>query len=223
LNLLYNKILPRLDLPKDLRLFGPETAPLTRLLADRIMQQVTSGAIDRLTLFLTDPPSRWDVAEWPALRAAVEAGKLGVPVAIVLRWSDVHVLEMSQKLDLVRLAARSGATVHGIEQMPARKLGRSAIRPVEHNSSDSVRNELAMSGTLHWMFYRGLIVVANDNEIILVSRNKVPGDVVDRLLRPDGKIWMPKDNLNWPHSATLVWHQEHIFGQMVAEGPAPWE
>jgi hypothetical protein len=52
------------------------------------------------------------------LRAAVEAGKLGVPVAIVLRWSDVHVLEMSQKLDLVRLAARSGATVHGIEQMP---------------------------------------------------------------------------------------------------------
>ncbi len=118
LNLLLNKILPRLDLPQDLRLFGSETAPVTRLLADWIIQQVTSGAMDRLTLFLTDPPSLWDVAEWPALRAAVDAGKLGVPVAIVLRWSDVQVLEMSQKLDLVRLAARTGATVHGIEQMP---------------------------------------------------------------------------------------------------------
>jgi putative restriction endonuclease len=97
------------------------------------------------------------------------------------------------------------------------------IRPVEHNGSDSVRNGLALSGTLHWMFDRGLISVADDNKTILVSRNKVPADVTDRLLRPDGEIWMPEDKRNWPHPANLAWHRENIFGQLVAEGPAPWE
>jgi len=96
------------------------------------------------------------------------------------------------------------------------------IRPVEHDGSDTVRNGLALSGTLHWMFDRGLISVANDGATILVSRNKVPGAVVDRLLRPDRKIWMPEDKRNWPHPANLAWHRENIFGQMPADGPAPW-
>jgi len=65
--------------------------------------------------------------------------------------------------------------------------------------------------------------VTDDNETILVSRNKVPGDVVDRLLRSDGNIWMPEDNRYWPHPKHLAWHRENIFGQMVAEGSAPWE
>lgn len=97
------------------------------------------------------------------------------------------------------------------------------IRPVEHNGSDSVRNGLALSGTLHWMFDRGLISVADDNETILISRNKVPGDVVDRLLSPDGKIRQPEDKRNWPHPANLKWHRENIFGQLAAEGSAPWQ
>jgi len=36
------------------------------------------------------------------------------------------------------------------------------IRPVESRGSDSVRKGLALSGTLHWMFDRGLISVADD-------------------------------------------------------------
>jgi putative restriction endonuclease len=95
------------------------------------------------------------------------------------------------------------------------------IRPVEHKGSDSVRNGLALSGTLHWMFDRGLISVADDNATILVSRNKVPGDVIDRLLHPDGKLWMPEDQRNWPHPANLKWHRENIFGQVERAGP--WE
>lgn len=97
------------------------------------------------------------------------------------------------------------------------------IRPVKYRGSDSVTNGLALSGTLHWMFDRGLITVADGNETILVSRNKVHGDVTDRLLRPDGKIWMPEDKRNWPHPANLAWHRENIFDQMIAKGPAPWE
>lgn len=78
------------------------------------------------------------------------------------------------------------------------------IRPVEHNGSGSVRIWLSLSGRLLWMFDCGLISVADDGQTILVSRNKVPGDAVERLLRPDGKIWMPEAERNWPHPANLA-------------------
>ena len=32
---------------------------------------------------------------------------------------------------------------------------------------------------------------------------KVKGAVVDRLLRPDRKIWTPKDKINWQHRQIL--------------------
>lgn len=96
------------------------------------------------------------------------------------------------------------------------------IRPVENLGSDSVRNGLALSGTLHWMFDRGLISVANDCETILVSRNKVPSEVIDRLLHPSGKLLKPADHRNHPHPENLRWHRERVFGQMVDDGPLPW-
>lgn len=97
------------------------------------------------------------------------------------------------------------------------------IHPVERGGSDSVRNGLALSGTLHWMFDRGLISVAEDNRTILVSRNKVPGDVVDRLLRPDGHLLYPQDSRDWPHPSNLTWHRENVFGQVAVEESTPWD
>lgn len=96
------------------------------------------------------------------------------------------------------------------------------IRPVEHRGSDSVRNGLALSATLHWMFDRGLVSVADDNETILVSRNKVPDDVVARLLRPDCKLWKPKNPDNWPSPKNLQWHRENVFGQVIGDGLISW-
>jgi putative restriction endonuclease len=72
------------------------------------------------------------------------------------------------------------------------------------------------------MFDRGLISVAEDCETILVSRNKVPGEVVQRLLRPDCKLWKPADPRKAPHPANLKWHRENVFGQGIAEGPLDW-
>jgi putative restriction endonuclease len=95
------------------------------------------------------------------------------------------------------------------------------IRPVERQGSDSVRNGLALSGTLHWMFDRGLISVAEDHSV-LVSRNKVPSEVVDRLIRPEGKLLIPKDDRNCPHPENLRWHRENIFGQVMGDEPTPW-
>lgn len=98
------------------------------------------------------------------------------------------------------------------------------IRPVEKQGSDFVRNGLALSGTLHWMFDRGLISVADDQDhTILVSRNKVPREVADRLIVPSGRLVLPEDRRNWPHPANLRWHRENVFGQVSLEGPSPWE
>ncbi|MBD9529942.1 HNH endonuclease [Paracoccus sp. PAR01] len=97
------------------------------------------------------------------------------------------------------------------------------IRPVERDGSDSVRNGLALSGTLHWMFDRGLISVAEDSETILVSRNKVPSDVITRLIRPNGKLLKPVGRNHHPHPENLRWHRENIFGQVVPDDCSPWE
>lgn len=91
------------------------------------------------------------------------------------------------------------------------------IRPVEKQGSDSVRNGLALSGTLHWMFDRGLISVAEDRTI-LVSSNKVSADVIDRLLMSDRKLRLPRDARNAPHPENLRWHRENVFGQVVTDG-----
>ena len=95
------------------------------------------------------------------------------------------------------------------------------IRPVERQGSDSVRNGLALSGTVHWMFDRGLLSVAEDRTI-LISRNKVPSEVVDRLIVPGGKLCLPGEARNHPHPDNLKWHRETVFGQMDFDTPAPW-
>lgn len=97
----------------------------------------------------------------------------------------------------------------------------SHIRPVNQKGSDSVRNGLALSGTLHWMFDRGLISVADDWSI-LVSSNKVPRDVTDRLLAPSGKLCLPIEPQNWPHPENLKWHRENVFGQMPFDSAVTW-
>jgi putative restriction endonuclease len=72
------------------------------------------------------------------------------------------------------------------------------------------------------MFDRGLVGVADDGSI-LVSRNKVPHEVVDRLLLPDGKLRQPLDPRDRPHPDNLRWHRENVFGQSLDQGPAPWD
>lgn len=97
------------------------------------------------------------------------------------------------------------------------------IRPVEHQGNDSVRNGLALSGTLHWMFDRGLVSVAEDQRTILVSRNKVPGEVIARLIAPDMQLLPPLDPRDAPHPENLKWHREHVFGASALDEPAPWD
>ncbi len=83
------------------------------------------------------------------------------------------------------------------------------IRPVAAGGSDSVRNGLALCGTIHWMFDRGLVSV-DDDFSILVATNHLPS-AVTRLLREDRKIAVPARFEICPHPIHLRYHRDNIF------------
>lgn len=85
------------------------------------------------------------------------------------------------------------------------------IRPVASHGPDSVRNGLALTGTLHWLFDRGLLAV-NEDMSILVSTHGLPDDL-GRLLRPERRVLMPEVAEQRPHPVFLAWHREHVFKQ----------
>lgn len=84
------------------------------------------------------------------------------------------------------------------------------IVPVAKNGPDTVRNGMALSGTVHWMFDRGLLSISDSNEI-LVARDAVEDQTLDRLIVPDRRLIEPRDPILRPHPAYLKWHREHVF------------
>ena len=83
------------------------------------------------------------------------------------------------------------------------------IQPVASKGPDSIRNGLALSGTVHWMFDRGLISIGDDYKI-LVAENHVPEDAV-RLLNKNGVIHLPKDQTLYPNAYYLKFHRDQVF------------
>lgn len=84
------------------------------------------------------------------------------------------------------------------------------IKPVEHSGPDDVRNGIALSGTAHWMFDRGLISLSDDLEI-LVSRHVNDADSARRLITSSGIALTPANPVLRPHPLYLGWHREHCF------------
>lgn len=84
------------------------------------------------------------------------------------------------------------------------------IRSVEANGPDIITNGIALSGTVHWMFDRGLVSLS-DNFQILLSRKINDIDGVRKIINPDGMAHLPK-NAEWrPHPRYLMWHREQCF------------
>lgn len=83
------------------------------------------------------------------------------------------------------------------------------IRPVADNGPDSIRNGIALSGTVHWMFDRGLIAIDEDHKL-LIAKDRVP-DTALRLFPSDGEILLPnRDDLR-PHPQFLDYHRRTYF------------
>lgn len=82
------------------------------------------------------------------------------------------------------------------------------IKPVASEGPDSVRNGIALSGTLHWMFDRGLISI--DEDFRILSARGVSDDIA-RLMRPEARLHLPDDEMLRPHASFLRFHREQVF------------
>ncbi|MEO7068024.1 MAG: HNH endonuclease [Rhodanobacter sp.] len=83
------------------------------------------------------------------------------------------------------------------------------IRPVQADGPDTVRNGIALTGTAHWLFDRGLLSFDDDYNILL-SPHGLP-DGLDKLILPDRKLRVPSNPDLRPHRTYLAWHRDHCF------------
>ena len=84
------------------------------------------------------------------------------------------------------------------------------IRPVMDNGPDSLRNGLALSGTMHWMFDCGLVSVDDDYSLLLVEK-AIPDNVL-RLFNNDRQLILQNvPERGRPHPQFLRYHRDHVF------------
>jgi putative restriction endonuclease len=85
------------------------------------------------------------------------------------------------------------------------------VMSVEAHGPDRENNGIALSGTVHWMFDRGLISLSDAGVILLSSKiNDV--ESVEKLIRPDRRAILPANGNLRPHPRYLAWHREwHQF------------
>jgi putative restriction endonuclease len=83
------------------------------------------------------------------------------------------------------------------------------IWPVAEGGPDVVQNGLALSSTVHWLFDRHLISLTDDYRI-LVSHNKVPGELRSLFEKQMDRIHLPADRRSWPHPAYVARHRERF-------------
>jgi len=82
------------------------------------------------------------------------------------------------------------------------------IRPVSEGGNDWIRNGIALSGTVHWMFDRGLLSLEDDFTIL---QSRQLNYDVSKLIHSDQKAKVPKEIRLQPHSEYLAWHRENVF------------
>jgi putative restriction endonuclease len=84
------------------------------------------------------------------------------------------------------------------------------IRPVQANGPDIINNGIALSGTAHWMFDRGLVGLDDDLRI-LISRHVNDVDTVRGFINKTGKAFFPHRGGDRPHPHFLGWHRQNCF------------
>jgi putative restriction endonuclease len=83
------------------------------------------------------------------------------------------------------------------------------IMPVASHGPDSVRNGLALSGTVHWLFDRGLISIADD--MSLIAPPKLIPDALGSLVQHGRPLFMPRDESAMPHRSFVEHHRNLVF------------
>lgn len=86
------------------------------------------------------------------------------------------------------------------------------IWSVADGGPDTVQNGLALSGTVHWLFDRYLISVADDYRI-LVNKERVPPELLPLIGGNAGRIFLPADDRLWPRKNYLATHRTKFLGK----------
>lgn len=83
------------------------------------------------------------------------------------------------------------------------------IMSVEAGGPDVVNNGIALCGTMHWMFDRGLVSMSDEGEILLSRKiNDIEG--VGKLIYPDRRARWPTLMVHRPHARYLRWHRDRF-------------
>ncbi|WP_430403647.1 HNH endonuclease [Hyphomonas sp.] len=83
------------------------------------------------------------------------------------------------------------------------------IKGVAEKGPDIITNGIALSGTVHWMFDRGLLSLSDEYEI-LVSRQINNRDQIENLIHPSRKAIVPENPNHRPHPKYLEWHRKRF-------------
>lgn len=84
------------------------------------------------------------------------------------------------------------------------------IMPVEDQGPDSIGNGLALSGTIHWMFDRGLISIDSDFSILRAEK-QIPPELLELMSRNGGQILVPERESRQPAQKFLRYRRENRF------------
>jgi putative restriction endonuclease len=82
---------------------------------------------------------------------------------------------------------------------------------VQHGGPGTVRNGIALSSTVHWLFDRHLISLDQDYRL-LVAHNRVPPDLRALFHEHEGRIHLPADRSKWPSEEYMTKHREMYAG-----------
>jgi putative restriction endonuclease len=118
------------------------------------------------------------------------------------KWRD-HKFKHHVRLAYDRTCAFTGLRLINGKGRP--EVEAAHIRPVEHGGNDWIRNGIALSGTVHWMFDRGLLSLGDGFEIL--QSRKLNHDV-SGLLRKERKAKVPDHEELTPHPDYLKWHRD---------------
>lgn len=83
------------------------------------------------------------------------------------------------------------------------------IMPVASHGPDSIRNGLALSGTVHWLFDRGLISISD--ELSLIAPPKLIPEALGALIQHGRPLFKPDNEAALPHRSFIEHHRNHVF------------
>jgi HNH endonuclease len=83
----------------------------------------------------------------------------------------------------------------------------------EVRGTDNPRNGLALSRSAHWAFEKGVFTISDQYEIIVHSRaSEADVNLFPVIERDRKQIFLPSDELYFPHPEALEWHRQECFG-----------